>query len=71
MMEKTKTTRVADSKPESGSRTVVISLTEYNRLLRRIEDLEDALALDEARKNATGFADYSEIRRKLKKSGSL
>lgn len=57
---------------ENGAKTaVVLPLKEYKQLLRRLEDLEDALDLDEATKNATGFRDYSEIRKELQKQGKL
>jgi len=52
-------------------KSVLLTVAEYRRLMKRIEDLEDALALDEARKTATGFTEYSKIREDLKKAGRL
>lgn len=53
---------------ENGNKTaVVLSVKDYRQLLRRLEDLEDTLDLDEAIKNATGFRDYSEIRKEFQK----
>ena len=57
---------------ESGKRqSVQLTLAEYKRLLRRLEDLEDTLALDEARRTATGFVDYEVERTQLRKAGKL
>ena len=55
---------------ERGRKTsVVLSMKDYHRLLQRLEDLEDALELDEAVETATGFRDYSEIRAELQREG--
>ena len=51
---------VTDTK---GRKTaVVIDLREYRRLLKRLEDLEDALDLRSAKETATSFRDLSDIR---------
>lgn len=51
---------------EQGKRTaVVLSMRDYRRLLQRLEELEDALDLDEAVESAKGFRDYNEIRAEL------
>ena len=50
---------------------VVLDIKTYRRLLERIEDLEDALELDQARRSAKGFRPYTEIRSELKKAGRL
>ena len=71
--------RTVQAKPEidvfvdskSGRKSVTLSLTAYKRLLRKIEDLEDALALDEARRTATEFVDYADFRKELKLAGKL
>lgn len=60
---------VVDS--EGQRRSVVLGMAEYKRLLRRLEDLEDALALDEARRAATGSSDYADIRAALHVAGRL
>jgi len=39
----------------------------YRRLLRRIEDLEDALTLDRAENNSKNLLDYAEVRKRLKR----
>ena len=51
---------------EQGKRTaVVLSMRNYRKLLQRLEELEDALDLDEAVDAAKGFRDYNEIRAEL------
>jgi len=50
---------------------VVLDMRAYRRLLRHVEELEDALALDEAVRTAESFRPYSEIRAELKKEGRL
>ncbi|MCI0440096.1 MAG: hypothetical protein L0177_13345 [Chloroflexi bacterium] len=68
-MAKSKLQYVVD---ESGrKRAVVLGIKEYKELLSRIEDLEDALELDEAIKNAEGFRDYREIRKELQEEDLL
>jgi len=42
-----------------GKKTaVVLDVREYRRLMERLEDLEDALELDEARRASTGSKPY-------------
>ena len=50
---------------------VVLDIESYRRLLDRIEDLEDALELDEARASTKSVRSYDEIRAEMKKSGQL
>ena len=51
---------------EKGRKTaVVLSIKDYRALMQRLEDLEDALDLDQAVEAATGFRAYSEIRAEL------
>ena len=51
---------------EKGRKTaVVLSIKDYRALMQRLEDLEDALDLDQAAETATGFREYSEIRSEL------
>ena len=45
---------------------VVMGMKEYRDMVRRVEELEDALELDEAIRTATEFRDYREVRRNLK-----
>jgi hypothetical protein len=40
-------------------------------LLRRIEDLDDALTLDRAENNSKNLLDYAEVRKRLKRVGKL
>lgn len=57
---------------KDGTRSeVVLSVQDYQALLARLEDLEDALALDEAIKTADGFVPLSEVADKLKRNGKL
>lgn len=52
---------------EKGKKTaVLLDIKEYERFLQRLEELEDALILDEAVRNAQSFRDYGEIRAELK-----
>ncbi len=50
---------------------VVLPLEEYEELLVRIEDLEDALALQEAKAKTTCFRPYREFREELAAEGQL
>jgi hypothetical protein len=57
---------------KSGRNDVLlIRRSHYRRLLRRIEDLEDALTLDRAENNSKSLVDYAEIRKRLKQVGKL
>ncbi len=68
---------MAKSKPqylvdEQGRKKgVLLSIKEYKELLAKIEDLEDALELDEAVRTAEGFKDHQEFREELKREGLL
>jgi PHD/YefM family antitoxin component YafN of YafNO toxin-antitoxin module len=50
---------------------VLLDIKSYRRLLQRLEDLEDALELDRARRAAKGFRSYAEIRKELVEAGRL
>ena len=50
---------------------VLLRVGEYRRLIRRIEDLEDATALDRAEKTSKRLIPYSEVRERLKRAGKL
>ena len=57
---------------EKGRKTaVLLDIREYQRVLQRLEELEDALSLDEAVRNSQSFRDYGEIRGELKQEGRL
>jgi len=64
-----KTRYLTDS--SGRKKAVVIDLREYRELVRRLEELEDALDLDEAVRTAKGFRDYQTIRMDLRAEGSL
>ena len=52
---------------EAGRKTgAVLSMKDYRRLMQRLEDLEDALDLDLAVQNASGFREYATIRDELR-----
>jgi hypothetical protein len=50
---------------------VVVDIASYRALLDRLDDLEDALDLDEAVRASTSFRSYDEIRAELKQRGRL
>ena len=50
---------------------VVLPLEDYEGLLTRIEDLEDALALEEAKAKTTSVRPYREFREELLSEGRL
>jgi len=53
------------------SDVLLIRRSHYRRLLRRIEDLEDALTLDRAENNSKSLVDFAEVRERLKRVGKL
>lgn len=57
---------------ERGRKTaVVLDVREYRRLMEHLENLEDALDLDEARRVSSGSRPYEEVRSELKQVGRL
>jgi len=50
---------------------VVLDISQYRRLLEKIEDLEDALDLEKSIKEAKSFRNYDEIREELKSRGKV
>lgn len=57
---------------EKGRKTAaVLSMKEFRALIQRLQDLEDALELDEAVDTATGFREYAEIRTELQSEGKI
>ena len=57
---------------DKGRKTAaVLTMKEYRALMQRLQDLEDALELDEAVETATGFREYTEIRAELQCEGKL
>ncbi len=56
----------------SGRReAVLLDMNQYRRLLQKLEDLEDALALDRAERTSKKLAPYEDVRRRLKRAGKL
>ncbi len=68
-MATAKTQYLTDSK--GRKRAVVLALREYQSLVKRLEDLEDALELDDAVRTAKGFREYRVIRKDLPAKGRL
>ncbi len=52
-------------------KAVLLDIKEYSRLVSRLEELEDALDLDEAVRTGGSFRDYREVREDLKREGRL
>ena len=57
--------------PDGRKRGVVLSVTYYRRLLRRIEDLDDTLTLDRAAGSSKKLVSYEVVRNRLKRAGKL
>ena len=68
-MPKSKPQYLVDEK--GRKKAVLLSIKEYRELIRRLEDLEDAIELDESISSAESFRDYREIREELKEEGLL
>ena len=57
---------------DKGEKTAaVLTMKEYDFLIKCLEDLEDVLDMDSAVETATNFRDYQEIRTELKEEGRL
>lgn len=57
---------------DKGEKTAaVLTMKEYDFLIKCLEDLEDVLDMDSAVETATNFRDYQEIRSELEKEGKL
>ena len=50
---------------------VVLTRKEYERLHREVEDLQDALAYETAKRTARGFTLLEDFTKELKKEGKL
>ena len=68
-MARAATQYVIDSR--GRKKAVILPIKEFNRLIERLEELEDAAALDDALENAEEFSDYRQIREVLKQEGRL
>ena len=66
-MAKAATEYIVDSK--GRKKAVVLPVKEFDRLMEHLEELEDALALEEAVGKADEFTDYRQIREELKLEG--
>ncbi len=57
---------------ENGEKKyVILGISQYRKLLEKIEDLEDALDLEKAIKEAKSFRNYDEIRKELRSKGKI
>jgi len=57
---------------ENGKKKyVILGISQYRKLLEKIEDLEDALDLEKAVKEAKSFRNYDEIRKELRSKGKI
>jgi hypothetical protein len=56
---------------DGRKRGVLLGVTHYRRLLRRIEDLEDILTLDRAARSSKKLISYETVRKRLKRAGKL
>ena len=50
---------------------VLLGMDQYRRMLQKLEDLEDALALDRAETTSKKLVPYEDVRRRLKRAGKL
>lgn len=57
--------------PSGRKEAVLLRLGEYKCMLERIEDLEDALALDRAERTSKKLIPYADVRERLKRAGKL
>ena len=56
----------------SGRReAVLLDMNQYRRMLRKLEDLEDALALDRAERTSNKLVPYEDVRRRLEHAGKV
>jgi hypothetical protein len=55
--------------PKGKTEAVQLGVSEYRRLIRRLEDLEDAVTLDRAEETSKGLIPYSTIRKRSKRPG--
>ena len=57
--------------PDGRRQGVVLGMTHYLRLLRRIEDLEDSVTLDRAAETSKKLVPYESVRKRLIRTGKL
>lgn len=68
-MPRTTSQYIVDSRGQK--KAVILPLKEFNRLIERLEELEDALSLDQALEDVQEFTDYRQIREELKRESRL
>lgn len=68
-MSRASTKYLVDS--QDRKKAVLLDMTEYVRLVSRLEELEDALDLDQAVRTAQGFRELEVVREDLKREGLL
>jgi hypothetical protein len=56
---------------QGKKKAVLLNITEYSRLLKRVEELEDALDLEKARSGDQKFKNYLVVREELVREGRL
>lgn len=57
--------------PSGRREAVLLDMGQYRRILQKIEDLDDALALDRAERTSKKLVPYVDVRRRLKRAGKL
>lgn len=50
-------------------KSVLLSVSQYQKLMKELEDLRDALDLDRAEEESEGLVSYDEARKTLQKEG--
>lgn len=50
---------------------VLLGMAEFHRLMGKLEDLQDALALDRAERTSKKLIPYSSVQKRLKRAGKL
>jgi len=56
---------------EGRRNSVLLTVAEFDALLERLEELEDALEFDEAVRTSTGFRSLAEVGDELKREGRI
>jgi len=56
---------------QGRKKAVLMDIKEYNRIMERLEELEDTLEVDTARHNPQQFRNYRDIGKELEKEGKL
>ena len=56
---------------DNRKKAVVISIANYQKMIRKIEDLEDAIDALRAKKDAKEFFKYSDVKKELRAKGKL